>query len=147
MSFVTEVFFVLFIRPLKFIHFMQEKETEMSTHASSPDGQREESPRRFSIVSKVALYTSKFESNEDRRQSGLLTPPRFPSTSSFDRRRSTFDGSEGFVYFILSPWKSDHPSAGILIECHESYRQPRNLGRTSRAYALSLSLAVLFRPP
>jgi hypothetical protein len=66
----------------------------MSGGRESVEPNQDETTRRYSIVTKLVHYTSKFAIGEDERKRTLQTPVRFqppPPASRNERRRSTLE--------------------------------------------------------
>jgi hypothetical protein len=72
----------------------------MSSRRESLNSTPEDPTRRFSIVTKLVHYTSKFATNDDERRSGLQTPVRTqpPPMSRAERRRSTLEIIDRLVF-------------------------------------------------
>jgi hypothetical protein len=73
----------------------------MSSNGESDDTIHNEVARRFSIVSKLVHYTSKFTPTEDRRPSTLQTSTRYQTVPKNGRRQSALDT---FDRFVLVRW-------------------------------------------
>jgi len=69
----------------------------MSSRRESAETENDDATRRFSIVSKLVHYTSKFSLNDDDRRSTVQTSSRHQPPSRNDRRRSTLDMQDRFV--------------------------------------------------
>lgn len=72
-----------------------------SSRRESTDTIHEEATRRYSIVTKLVHYTSKFTLSDGERRSNLQTPNRLQASSRNDRRRSTVDISDRSVCFCF----------------------------------------------
>lgn len=73
------------------------RESVESVHKDSSTLAHDEALRRYSYVTKLVHYTSKFATPEQERRSTLKTPARQLPPSRVDRRRSTLPVPDRFV--------------------------------------------------
>jgi hypothetical protein len=69
----------------------------MSSRRESTESANEEAIRRYSIVTKLVHYTSKFLLNDDERRPSIQTSTRYQPPSRNERRRSTLVTTNRFV--------------------------------------------------
>ena len=69
----------------------------MSSRRESTESVRDETAKRYGVVTKLLHYTSKFGTSDEGRRSTLQTPVRHPPPSRNDRRRSTLETSDRFA--------------------------------------------------
>ena len=73
------------------------RESVESVHKNPSEIAHDEALRRYSYVTKLVHYTSKFATSDQDRRPTLKTPVRHPPPSRVDRRRSTLTVPDRFV--------------------------------------------------